>query len=143
MSDKPKTFEEWLDERIQVGSQIHIRREFFDAFEYVKNKETWNARDALAKEQIETTRQEMQAEIDKLKNCLGKYSTLHDSIELLARNIVDQCVSYEDLTQCTPIQLTREHREYIHAICDAYDLIESNPAGELLRELTQEKDKKK
>ena len=79
------------------------------------------------------------AELERLKDCLLKYAKSHESIELLARNIVEQCSTYDDLTQCTPIQLTKEHRDYINNVYVVYDFIESNPAQTLLEELSQEK----
>lgn len=66
MSDKPKTFEEWMDEDIEFGiSCVMKRRAFHSKSQMALTKNGWNARDALAKEEVEATRQEMQAEIDK------------------------------------------------------------------------------
>lgn len=58
MSDKPKTFEEFRKKEIDE----RMKR---DAVLITGAEAAWNARDELAKEEIEAVRAEMQAEIDK------------------------------------------------------------------------------
>lgn len=69
MNNKPKTFEEWLRANKIILHRTHKLNKVDGAW-VCEMKDAWNARAELAREEIEATRQEMQAEIDKRDDLL-------------------------------------------------------------------------
>lgn len=83
MSDRPKTLNSWFfPHQARIAKALNMP-EFTTVPGFVED--AWNARDALAKEEIEAVRTKMQAEIDKRDELIKISKTIIDGLEEFAR----------------------------------------------------------